>query len=215
MTRYIGDDKIGRIQTHKKYWCLPPEHRHDDKALDVTPIMRRLTVSAALIACLCLVSQNATAAEDNDVAARVRTIVAGIVSYTRWPQQQVQPKLCIFSSSVFSAALARASSSTDGIPYHPQVVHSLNEALLSQCDGLYFGSESPQQQLQIIEQYHPRPLLLIAEQNTQCTLGSSFCLNIKNSHVSFSVNLDSLTRSGVRVNPDVLLLARPRNNNDE
>lgn len=36
----------------------------------------------------------------------------------------------------------------------------------------------------------------------------AFCLIINNDEVKFSVNLDSLSHSGVRVNPEVLMLAR-------
>ncbi|MDI5536239.1 YfiR/HmsC family protein, partial [Salmonella enterica subsp. enterica serovar Montevideo] len=39
-------------------------------------------------------------------------------------------------------------------------------------------------------------LLLIAEQNTECIIGSAFCLIINNDEVKFSVNLDSLSHSG-------------------
>lgn len=178
-------------------------------------ILRGLTLFAALIACSNYSGTAAAQQVDQAIATRVRTIVSGIVSYTRWPQLQGPPKLCIFSSSPYTATLMHENSNPGTIPYHPFVVNSAHEALISECDGIYFGKESPQQQLQLIEQYQPRPLLLIAEQNVQCTIGSAFCLNINSAQVSFSVNLDSLTRSGVRVNPDVLLLARPRNNNHE
>ncbi|HII3200232.1 TPA: YfiR family protein, partial [Enterobacter kobei] len=50
--------------------------------------------------------------------------------------------------------------------------------------------------------------LLISEQNPECVIGSAFCLIIERGQVRFSVNLDALSRSGVRVNPDVLMLAR-------
>jgi hypothetical protein len=78
-------------------------------------------------------------------------------------------------------------------------------ALGADCNGIYLGNETLHQQL--ITEYHPRPLFLIAERNSQCIIGSSFCMNIITNNISFSVNLDLLTRSGVRVNPDVLLLA--------
>ncbi|WP_234293130.1 YfiR family protein, partial [Klebsiella aerogenes] len=53
-------------------------------------------------------------------------------------------------------------------------------------------------------------ITLIAEQNTDCSFGSAFCLLINDDRVRFSVNLDVLTHSGVRVNPDVLMLARKK-----
>ncbi len=87
------------------------------------------------------------------------------------------------------------------------IVRNREEALKTTCDGFYFGSESPTEQSELTRRYGPRPLLLIAEQNTDCSIGSAFCLIINDDRVRFSVNLDVLTHSGVRVNPDVLMLA--------
>ncbi len=112
----------------------------------------------------------------------VRAIVSGIVTYTRWPS----------------------------LPYQPVIVRNREEALKTTCDGFYFGSESPTEQSELTRRYGPRPLLLIAEQNTDCSIGSAFCLIINDDRVRFSVNLDVLTHSGVRVNPDVLMLARKK-----
>jgi hypothetical protein len=136
----------------------------------------------------------------------VRSIVSGIVSYTRWPTLSNQPKLCIFSSSHFVQALS--DSKPTPLPYTPQIVHNEAEALAVTCDAIYFGHESPANQLAIFANYQGRALLLIAEQNPECVIGSAFCLIINDDTVRFSVNLDALARSGVRVNPDVLMLAR-------
>ncbi|SRH26414.1 Uncharacterised protein [Shigella sonnei] len=82
---------------------------------------------------------------------------------------------------------------------------------ISGCNGFYFGNESPTFQMELTEQYPSKALLLIAEQNTECIIGSAFCLIIHNNDVRFAVNLDALSRSGVKVNPDVLMLARKKN----
>ena len=136
----------------------------------------------------------------------VRSIVSGIVSYTRWPSLSDQPKLCIFASSHYVQALSVKGPAS--LPYTPLIVHDASEALAATCDAIYFGNESPQDQLALIKEYQGRPLLLIAEQNPECLIGSAFCLIINDNTVRFSVNLDALSRSGVRVNPDVLMLAR-------
>ena len=81
-------------------------------------------------------------------------------------------------------------------------------SLVSQCDGFYFGKESPTYQVELKNKYPTKALLLIAEQNPECVIGSAFCLIIKDEDVRFSVKMDSLSRSGVRVSPDVLMLAR-------
>ncbi|MGT3411227.1 YfiR family protein, partial [Escherichia coli] len=96
-------------------------------------------------------------------------------------------------------------------PYLPVIIHTQQEAIISGCNGFYFGNESPTFQMELTEQYPSKALLLIAEQNTECIIGSAFCLIIHNNDVRFAVNLDALSRSGVKVNPDVLMLARKKN----
>lgn len=160
-----------------------------------------------LLLMLPLMLAPATAASFTETDKSVRSIVSGIVSYTRWPSLSGPPKLCILSSARYALALSTAGGQ-DRLPYTPTLVHNAQDALAARCDGIYFGIESPDWQLELITQYHNRALLLISEHNPECTIGSAFCLIIDNEQVRFSVNLDALARSGVRVNPDVLMLAR-------
>lgn len=136
----------------------------------------------------------------------VRDIVSGIVSYTRWPALNGKPRLCIFSSSAYVMALSHGESHAR--PFLPVTVENEQQALAAKCDALYFGSETPEHQQKIINSFQNRPLLTIAEQNLECSFGSAFCLQMKSQRLTFAVNLDALSRSGVRVNPDVLMLAR-------
>lgn len=165
----------------------------------------------ALVLMLLLSCEHAIGGTLSRTDKSVRSIVSGIVSYTRWPSLSGQPTLCIFSSSSHIEALS--VQGPDALPYIPVIIHSDQEALGAGCNALYFGSESPSAQLELSTAFNARPLLLIAEQNSQCVIGSAFCLIIDNTRVRFSVNLDVLSRSGVRVNPDVLMLAR--NTKDE
>jgi len=144
----------------------------------------------------------ASAGQDN----AVHDIVSGIVSYTRWPAPHDKPTLCIFSSSAYVSALSHGTP--DAHPYLPVTVQNEQQALAAKCDALYFGSETPEQQQQIINVFQSRPLLTMSEHNAECIIGSAFCLQMNSQKVTFSVNLDALSRSGVRVNPDVLMLAR-------
>ena len=52
------------------------------------------------------------------------------------------------------------------------------------------------------------PVLTISENDPSCTAGGMFCLNVDGERVSFDINLDAVARSGVRVHPNVLNLAR-------
>lgn len=161
---------------------------------------------AALILMLSIPCGLAIGSTLSETDKSVRSIVSGIVSYTRWPVLSGQPTLCIFASSHYVEALS--SEGPDALPYLPVIIHDDREALSANCNALYFGSESPTHQLKLSQAFHTRPLLLIAEQNPQCLTGSAFCLIIDSARVRFSVNLDALSRSGIRVNPDVLMLAR-------
>ncbi|MTD28431.1 YfiR family protein [Erwinia sorbitola] len=140
-------------------------------------------------------------------AADVRQTVAGIISYTRWPHLNGLPRLCIFRSADQAQVLTAAAVEHPPAVWLAIPVDDVKQALISQCDVLYFGRESSQQQVDLINSYQPRPLLTITEQTPECVSGSAFCLKFINHRVSFSVNLDSLGRSGVRVHPDVLMLA--------
>lgn len=137
----------------------------------------------------------------------VRAVVSGIVSYTTWPALTGLPRLCIFSSTHYATVLKTVSEGAS-LPYIPIVVSNSGEALGAQCDGIYFGAESPAFQSELANEYQPHALLLIAEQNPECQSGSAFCLLFHPERVSFTVNLDVLSRSGIRVSPDVLMLAR-------
>ena len=150
---------------------------------------------------------SATATPFTDTDKSVRSIVSGIVSYTRWPSLSGQPKLCIYASSHYTQVLSSEDAQSQ-LPYTPVIVRNDREALSATCYAIYFGAESPAKQLELISQYQGRALLLISEQNPECVIGSAFCLITEQNQVRFSVNLDALTRSGVRVNPDVLMLAR-------
>ena len=53
-----------------------------------------------------------------------------------------------------------------------------------------------------------RPVLMIGEGQEFCTDGGMFCLQPAASELGFAVNLDAVARSGLRVNPRVLRMAR-------
>lgn len=169
----------------------------------------KISYSLLLVLIFFSLSRPLFAAALTDMDKSVRSMVSGIISYTRWPQPEQPPTLCIFSSARYRNALITAEGSP--VTYHPIMVHSHREALNAGCAAIYFGSESPEQQTELQNMLNARPTLLISEQNAECRIGSSFCLLFNTDKVTFAVNLDSLSRSGVRVNPDVLMLARNKN----
>ena len=114
----------------------------------------------------------ATAGTLTETDKSVRSIVSGIVSYTRWPSLSGQPKLCIYATSHYTHALSGDEGHNE-LPYTPAIVHNDREALAATCDAIYFGSESPAKQLELISQYQGIAINLRAKSgmcNWQCLL---------------------------------------------
>ena len=170
----------------------------------------RALYTVLLPACLCtsgfISSPAAQAASKEDEVAQK---VFAIISYSKWETPQ-PVQLCITGNSKFSDAIEAAGQAA----YWPRVTvskqHYDAKLLAGQCDVIFFGNITPAQQQNVIAARQNRPLLTITDSNADCEIGSSFCLEPENSPVSFKVNLDSLTRSGIYVNPNVLLLGRKK-----
>jgi len=152
---------------------------------------------------LLFISHSAFAEIKDDKANR---IVSGIISFTHWPGLTRAPQLCVFSSAQH-LSLPQNTASNAAL-FKVVYLTSQSELTTQDCDAVYFGEQTPQQQLEIAKQFSGKPVLTLAENNTDCTIGAAFCLIFNADHTLFSVNLDSLARSGVRVSPDVLLLSR-------
>ncbi|WP_192458951.1 YfiR family protein [Musicola keenii] len=149
-------------------------------------------------------------------ASDVRRTVSGIISYSRWPIfHNKKPLLCVFASSHFLSALITPPYMQEKAVFEAIKVENSEEFLSSGCDVVYFGEENEAQQMAIINRVQGQPLLTISEQSPRCLGGSSFCLIFADKRVSFSINMDALVRTGVRVNPDVLILAKTRDEHCE
>jgi hypothetical protein len=142
-------------------------------------------------------------ARNDDKANR---IVSGIISFTRWPELTQPPQLCVFSSAQHLSL--PQNSAPSAIPFSVVYLASDGELASQHCDAVYFGDQSPAQQVELLKQFKGKAVLTLAENNAKCTIGAAFCLIFTSDHPLFSVNLDSLARSGVKVSPDVLLQSR-------
>lgn len=133
-------------------------------------------------------------------------IVWGIIGYTRWPQPPQPLRLCLVGDSEHGSALHGAD---DG--RRPEYGVSVHEAVTEveaagQCDVLYVGKLSPEQLTALIGMLTGRPVLTIGEERDFCSFGGMFCLDDRPGRRSFAANLDAISRSGLRVNPQVLRL---------
>ncbi|CAB3746031.1 YfiR family protein [Paraburkholderia solisilvae] len=145
---------------------------------------------------------------EQDSAAR--QVVLGIISFTHWPAPPNPVRLCIVGSTRFALESGAAPLSPPAPDVVTRNVSADDPALGSACDALYMGKLSEAERRQVDTNRAGHPILTISDNDSTCTLGAMFCLSADRNRVKFDMNLDSVARSGVRVSPKVLELARKR-----
>ncbi|WP_349922057.1 YfiR family protein [Aeromonas veronii] len=141
-------------------------------------------------------------------AEQVRQTVLDILSYTRWPSEPTTLRLCITAPTEYAEALLSIAHQANGRPVEVHRYETNDESLGQRCDVIYVGVLSPPLRLPLFQRLEGYPILSISEQSSECIADAVFCLQATGERVRFKVNLDALARSGVRVHPAVLKLAR-------
>ncbi|MGF6758175.1 YfiR family protein [Paraburkholderia sp. GAS42] len=139
--------------------------------------------------------------------AAVRQVVLGIVSFTHWPTTPARLRLCVTGRPDYAHGLVDTLQA-GSTPLDVQRIAFDDPAIGAACDVVYFGNLSDDEKQQVRAAVAGHPVLTISEHNPSCTAGSMFCLNVDDERVTFDINLDAVARSGVRVHPNVLKLAR-------
>ncbi|WP_423762410.1 YfiR family protein [Burkholderia sp. NLJ2] len=137
----------------------------------------------------------------------VRQVVLGIVSFTRWPTTPVRLHLCVTGRPDYARGLTDTLQAGSTL-LDVQRVRFDDPSLGMACDVVYLGTLSDVERTRVRAALAGHPVLTISERDPSCTAGSMFCLNVDGERVSFDINLDAVARSGVRVHPNVLNLAR-------
>lgn len=145
------------------------------------------------------------AATDSAVLTKV---VAGIVSYTRWPATSSSIRLCTIGRGPGVEALQRSQSIGSPDRAVAIVPAADLEAAANGCDAVYLGRPTAALVRQAVRRFAGRPVLVLGEGAEFCSDGGMFCLEPSASTPRFGVNLDAVARSGLKVNPQVLRIAR-------
>jgi YfiR/HmsC-like len=144
----------------------------------------------------------------NDPAAEVSRVVQAIISYTRWPTPPDPFRLCIVGQTGYAQGLFQDGLQINGVQLHAQHMETRDNRLGDECDVVYSGDITESERVILRNDLAGHPVLTISEHDPSCSDSNAFCLVVHGTVVSFSVNLDSIARSGVRVDPHVLLLGR-------
>jgi hypothetical protein len=179
-------------------------------------LARRMKAMAGGVACClglslalpCLAAQeDPPAAGAPDQGDSVARIINGIISFTRWPDPSRKVRLCIVEPSRHADTLMRKTSSPAG-PVQAQYLPPGDMRLQAGCDVVYIEHIESADHEKLLRRLVGRPVLTIAGSEAGCLMGSMFCVSSAATPVTFSANLLAITRSGLRVDPKVLLLVR-------
>ena len=143
-----------------------------------------------------------------DRSQAVAYTVFGILSYTRWPAELQTIRLCVVGPTEYADELIKGGALPGGRKIAVRRMHLDDASLLAECDSVYAGMLADDAWRRLMVRLKGKPLLSISERQELCKIGGMFCLDVRPGGVSFEVNLDSVARSGVRVNPRVLQLAK-------
>lgn len=129
-----------------------------------------------------------------------------ILSYTKWKSNN--SSLCVIPTNSHTVQNFQESLKFQNLSL---VIKTISEQSLSttHCDIAYFTQLTPEQEQKLIQQSLNKNILTFSTNNTECEIGSVFCLyTSKTGNTQFRVNLDSLSNSKIHIDPRVLLLAK-------
>ena len=145
------------------------------------------------------------APRDESYAPATTRIVTGIIEYTRWPTPAAPLTLCVVGSAQQAGRLGGLRLA-DGRAVQRRDVAPLPLAITG-CQVLYIGEVQPPALRQLVAAARGKGVLTIAEADPACRSQAMFCMVYEPRAASFRMNVDAISRSGLRVDPRVLRLA--------
>ncbi|CAM3475336.1 DUF4154 domain-containing protein [Bordetella sputigena] len=142
--------------------------------------------------------------------AMVGQVVMGILGYARWPVQPEAIRVCVAGQPAYAAGLFDEEARPPALVVQARRMAADDPALARDCDAVYMGGLSNEARQQVLRRIVGHPVVSIVEDDAECAVGGMFCLDVQSDQVGFQINLDSVARSGVRINPSVLQLSRRR-----
>lgn len=137
--------------------------------------------------------------------AAARTVKA-IIDYTRWPQRHDPLVLCVAGPAQHAAQLGGIRLA-DGRQVERRNVAAA-PAALGACHVLYIGKLPIATQRQLTAAVRSKGVLTIAEADPGNTSEAIITLTYQPRALSFRLNIDAISRSGLRVDPRVLRISQ-------
>jgi len=133
-------------------------------------------------------------------------IVGAILEYTRWPLRRPVLTLCVIQPALHAGRMSRFTLS-DGRIVQRRDIPARAEANVTGCDALYLGRLDLAALQRWTRAARGAAIVTIAETDPDCRSEAMFCLRFLPAAISFDLNIDAVSRSGVRVDPRVLRMS--------
>lgn len=136
-------------------------------------------------------------------------LVNGIIRNAQWPSPSSVVRLCIAGSpALLENIQTKPLQNRHGTLAIQSISPQEQLAALKDCSVLFIGEHTPQNTaLKWVLSLYKWPIVTIWENPEECSSGTMICLYTPPAKVpTFDVNLDSVSRSGVLLNPMVLTL---------
>jgi hypothetical protein len=157
-----------------------------------------------------LIREAQGAGADGMQASELTTVFWGIVGYTRWPDAKGALRICLSGDSRHLAMIRRSAIELK----HRAITLFTPEKAVSACDIVYVSGASADDVGKLLRLLDDAPVLTIGDGGEFCSMGGMFCLlpggggSGEKTIAGFAVNQETISRSPLRVNPQVLRLSK-------
>lgn len=141
------------------------------------------------------------------MAAGTARIVGAILEYTRWPSERPVIRLCLAGAPRYAGQLDTITPS-NGARVEVSNLAQAGDGARVRCDALYIGLLDADRSRRLIADMRGKAVTTIAEDDPDCRSGAMFCLLFTPQALSFQLNIDAVSRSGVRIDPRVLRISK-------
>jgi len=150
----------------------------------------------------------ASLAGGDPFAGAVARTVRAITDYTRWPQAKAMLVLCVAGNARHASQLGGWRTSGGQEVQRRNI--AAQGAATAGCDIVYIGTIPLAVQSQLTAAVRGKGVLTIAEDDPGSSSEAMFALDYLPQSLSFRLNIDAVSRSGLKVDPRVLRIAKAR-----